>query len=263
MRVPTLRPATPSISESIPTAFRRSGDGLDYYDGVVVGAGQIGELSMSPATRRAIGEHIRRIERDDYSEYVGEYLEAGQARGGEDWRFSDILSVLHAASTLLEPSAYLEIGVRRGRSMAMVSGVAPECSIIGVDMWMEGYAGMDNPGPDHVSGQLAEAGHRGPLELLSGNSHEVLPALFEERPEIGFDLITVDGDHSPRGARRDLLDVLPRLRVGGALVFDDLRHPAHPELHDVWQRTVASQRRYSTWQFDEVGYGIAVAVRRW
>lgn len=263
MRFPSFRPAPPSVSESIPSAFRRSGNGLDYYDGVVVGAGEIGVLSMSPETRRAAEAHLTRIERDDYTEYLAEYLAAGVERVGEAWRYSDIVTVLHAASTLLEPSSYLEIGVRRGRSMAVVSGVAPDCSIIGVDMWMEGYAGMENPGPAHVEGQLAEAGFGGAVEFLTGNSHEVLPALFKERPELSFDLITVDGDHSPRGARRDLLDVLPRLRVGGALVFDDLRHPAHPQLHDVWQKTVVSQRRYSTWQFDEVGYGIAVAVRRW
>jgi len=57
--------------------------------------------------------------------------------------------------------------------------------------------------------------------------------------------------------------VLPRLRVGGALVFDDISHPAHPDLDAVWRRVVASQRRYGTWSFDDVGYGVAVAVRRW
>lgn len=263
MRVPALRPAPPSTPDSIPTAFRRSGDGLDYYHGVVIGAGQIGELSMKPETRRAGIECIAQIEPDDYSEYLDEYLATGSARAGENWRYSDIVTVLHAASTLLEPSSYLEIGVRRGRSMAVVSGVVPGCSIIGVDMWLEDYADMDNPGPAHVEAQLAAVGFHGSVELLSGNSHSVLPALFKDRPDLGFDLITVDGDHSPSGARRDLLDVLPRLRIGGALVFDDVRHPAHPHLHDVWHETVASERRYSTWEFDEVGYGVAAAVRRW
>ena len=130
-------------------------------------------------------------------------------------------------------------------------------------MWIDDYAGMENPGPDHVRSELEKVGHRGKLELIDGNSHSVVPALFRERPELSFDLITVDGDHSVKGAAQDLEDVLPRLNIGGVLVFDDTRHPAHPELHDVWHSVVGSQRRYATWEFDDVGYGVALAVRRW
>ena len=72
----------------------------------------------------------------------------------------------------------------------------------------------------------------------------MLPSLFRQRPELTFDLITVDGDHTPRGARRDILDVLPRLRIGGVLVFDDVRHPYHPKLGDVWRRAVDADPRY-------------------
>jgi len=147
--------------------------------------------------------------------------------------------------------------------MRVVSGMAPDCSLIGIDLWIAEYAGMDNPGPEHVERSLRAAGHTGELELLTGDSHKAVPALYADRPELTFDLITVDGDHSRRGARRDLRAVLPRLRIGGALVFDDMRHPTHPYLHDVWQRTVAADRRYATWQYDDAGYGVAVAVRRW
>ena len=147
--------------------------------------------------------------------------------------------------------------------MSVVAKRATHCAIVGIDFWNEGYAGIDNPGPDHVRAVIEQIGHTGTLELLSGDSHEVLPRLFAERPDLDFDLITVDGDHSKRGAARDLSDALPRLRIGGALVFDDISHPAHPYLHEVWQQEVASNRRFATWSFDDVGYGVAVAVRRW
>jgi predicted O-methyltransferase YrrM len=122
---------------------------------------------------------------------------------------------------------------------------------------------MENPGPDLVREQLARTGHRGSVRFVSGDSHVELPRLFAAEPDASFDLITVDGDHSTRGARRDLEDVLPRLRIGGAVVFDDLSHPSHPTLARVWERVVARHRRYATWAFDDVGYGVAVAVRRW
>jgi predicted O-methyltransferase YrrM len=100
-------------------------------------------------------------------------------------------------------------------------------------MFIEGYAGMDNPGPALVRSELARVDFRGGLEFVLGDSHKVLPAYFREHPEVYFDLITVDGDHSEAGARADLATVLPRLKVGGALVFDDIAHVVHPELAGV------------------------------
>lgn len=243
--------------------FKRSDEGLDYYDGVVVGADAIGDRAAAPQTKDRVDELLASLERDDYMAYVDDFVVRGREVVGPAHRFADITTVLCAASELLQPTSYLEIGVRRGRSMRVVSGMAPTCAIIGIDLWIGGYAGMDNPGPDHVERELRSGGHTGPLELRTGNSHKVIPALFDEQPELSFDLITVDGDHSRRGAIKDLRSTLQRLRVGGVLVFDDVRHSAHPELHEVWESTVAADRRYATWRYDATGYGVALAVRRW
>ena len=237
--------------------------GVDYYGGVTVGAATIGARALEPGQLDRCLATLERLEADDYLAYVRGFVARGRATAGTDWRYADIVTVLGAAAELLVPTSYLEIGVRRGRSMAVVGARAPGASIIGIDLWETGYAGMENPGEEHVRRELATIGHHGPLELVSGDSHEVLPRLFAERPELAFDLVTVDGDHSDAGAARDLRDVLPRLRVGGALVFDDVRHASHPGLDEVWRRTVAADRRFSTWQFDDIGYGVAVAVRRW
>ena len=229
----------------------------------MIGAGVIGERAMSKKVRGEAMGVLDSLDSDDYSDYLSAFVARGEELVGAAWRYADIVTVLHACSTLLRPNSYLEIGVRRGRSMAMVASTAPGCSIVGVDMWLDDYAGMENPGPDHIRAEMGRLGHSGDLELLTGDSHEVVPRLFRRHPGLSFDLITVDGDHTPRGARADLETVLPRLRVGGALVFDDIRHPAHPELFDVWKKTVAADRRYACWEFGEVGYGIALAVRRW
>ena len=146
---------------------------------------------------------------------------SGRSRAGDSWRYADITTTLAAATELLDPSSYLEIGVRRGRSLAVVARRAPQCSIVAVDLWNEGYADQ-NPGVAHVRTIATRAGHAGRLRIVSGDSHVELPKLFAAEPDLTFDLITVDGDHSRCGAERDLLDVLPRLRVGGALVFDDI-----------------------------------------
>lgn len=244
-------------------AATRIDAGVDYYDGVVIGAGMLGARALSAETRAEAMAVLERLEPDDYSEYLRSYIKRGQELGGSDWLYADIVTVLRSTATLLNPSSYLEIGVRRGRSMAIVADACPDCSIVGVDMWIESYAGMENPGPEHIRAEMERFGHRGDLELISGDSHKVLPELFSSRPELSFDLITVDGDHSSAGARADLKTVLPRLRVGGVLVFDDTRHRHHPDLFGVWSSTVAADRRYACWGFDDVGYGVALAVRRW
>lgn len=141
-------------------------------------------------------------------------------------------------SRQLQPSTYLEIGVRRGFSMAAVAARCLAVEIYGFDMWLRNYVGVPNPGPRFVRDELQRLGYAGKLHLISGDSHKTLPAFFRapgaglwqrlqmdltlpHRPS-KFDLIVVDGDHSLLGAYQDLCDTLPRVRVGGALIFDDI-----------------------------------------
>jgi predicted O-methyltransferase YrrM len=261
-RIGSARATRQATTTAASAAHVRAVPGTDYYGGVVVGAETIGTLSLSESTHNEVRGVLTLLESDDYSDYVDAFMDSGRRSAGHAWRYADIVTVLAAATRLVSPRTYLEIGVRRGRSLAVVAGAAPEASLIGVDMWVPEYAGVANPGPTFVREQLERVGFRGTLQLLSGDSHRLLPSLFAEQPGLTFDLITVDGDHTPAGARRDLLDVLPRLRIGGALVFDDIRHASHPKLARVW-RDAVRDRRYSTWEFDDIGYGVAVAVRRW
>jgi len=53
------------------------------------------------------------------------------------------------------------------------------------------------------------------------------------------------------------------LTVGGAVVFDDVCHPLHPELSGVWREMVIEDPRFSSWSCNDVGYGVAFAIRRW
>jgi len=234
----------------------------DWYSPVILGPSTVGNLASSPVCLRQTIGVIEQLEPDDYIRYLLAYYQTGLERLGEAWRYADITTVLVAAAQLLQPQHYLEIGVRRGRSMAMVAATCPKCEMVGFDMWMPDYAGIPNPGPDFVRAELAKLGYIGRLELISGNSHKTLPGYFREHPKTYFDLITVDGDHTERGAERDLYDVLPRLKVGGVLVFDDINHPLHPYLAKVWYRVVAGAAQFVTWQFTELGYGVALAVRR-
>lgn len=228
-------------------------------------------MAAAPTAERRLYSHdyladaarlLERLEPDAYSRYLLRYYADGRARFGADWRYADIVTVLLCLADLIRPCDYLEIGVRRGRSACAVASRAPDCRMDLFDMWIGNYAGMSNPGPDLVAAELAKIGHGSGLsQFIDGDSHETLPAHFASHPDAAYDLITVDGDHSLTGAAQDLFDVLPRLRIGGAVVFDDIAHPAHPELWMLWQRMVVDDPRFSSFSYREAGYGVGFAIR--
>jgi predicted O-methyltransferase YrrM len=164
-----------------------------------------------------------------WSDQITDQVEAGNV---------ETRGVIAFLARELNPQSYLEIGVRRGFSMGMVISRAPEVDIFGFDLWLQNYAGVENPGIHFVCDEMKRLGHKGRLHLITGNSHETLPAFFGEGrahglvacseggsvrdPPKAFDLITIDGDHSLIGAYQDLVDTMPHCAVGGAIVFDDI-----------------------------------------
>ena len=245
-------------------AFEPAAGEIDFYPGPMIGAEAIGEKIVGDSHYvRAALDLMRQLSPDDYLKYLIRYFETGIERFGDRWGYADIITVLLGLAEHLRPQAYLEIGVRRGRSACAVGSRSPDCAMVLFDIWVKNYAGMENPGPELVRSELAKVGHRGALDFIDGNSHEMLPKYFAEHPNAAFDIITVDGDHTNLGAAQDLADVIPRLKIGGALVFDDVCHPKHPGLYDVWRRMVEENRRFSSYSFRSVGYGIGFAIRRY
>ena len=118
---------------------------------------------------------------------------------------------------------------------------------------------LARPGPDFVRKELAAVGHAGNVTLLAGDSRRTVPAFLRAHPDLYFDLITVDGDHSVEGAAIDLANTLPRLKVGGILVFDDIA--SAPHLKRVWEKVIERESRFVSWQFSEAGAGVAAAIR--
>lgn len=263
--LPTPRYSDIEMSSQVDTLTYTPPEGeLDYYPGPMIGADSLGRIFSAQSShyvRMAI-DLLRKLDSDSYTRYLEGYYTEGLKRFGDGWGYSDIVTVLLGLSGHLRPIDYLEIGVRRGRSACALGSIAPDCNMVLFDMWLPNYAGMDNPGQDLVLAELAKVGHRGKVTFVDGNSHQTVPAYFEANPEAAFDIITVDGDHTNLGAAQDLSDVMPRLKIGGALVFDDICHPKHPGLADVWRRMVEEDRRFTYYNFSSAGYGVGFAIRR-
>jgi predicted O-methyltransferase YrrM len=264
MAQPLPRPDYPKTSAFVPASVYSPPPGdAPWYPPVMAGAETLGRLHAAGNFTADSLSLMGRLTPDAYTAYVVKYIREGQARFGAAWTYADIVTVLLCLARTLKPRTYLEIGVRRGRSACAVASEASYCAMFLFDMWQQGYAGIDNPGPDFVRGELARIGHRGAATFVDGDSHVTLPRFFAANPTARFDLITVDGDHSELGAAQDMCDVLPRLAVGGAIVFDDIAHPAHPELNRVWRELVEADDRFSTWSFRDAGYGVGFAVRKY
>ena len=83
--------------------------------------------------------------------------------------------------------------------MSIVASNNPQAELVGFDLWIEDYAGMDNPGPKFVEKELSRVDFKGSLKLIGGNSRQTVPKYFDRNPNKYFDLVTIDGDHSTRG----------------------------------------------------------------
>lgn len=160
----------------------------------------------------------------------------------------NIWLVLAYLAKITKVERYMEIGVRRGFSMALVAGRRPHANMVGFDMWIADYAGAPNPGVEFVRSELEKVGFRGVAEFIDGDSAKTVP---DHHPAVLYQLILVDGDHSTDGVYRDVTNSLRLLAPGGYLVLDDLQDDA---VMEAWERVLAdtcgSMRHY---QRDRVG----------
>lgn len=149
------------------------------------------------------------------------------------WTFSghkgrDLQDALVAACGMLHPQTYLEIGVDGGGSFQAVLSASNLERAVLCDIWDPLYCNHGLANHDHIVGILGTKPLR--VEFLDGDSRETVPTLAGQ----SFDLITVDGGHSPGIARADLENAWPLLRVGGILAFDDIGHRDYPHLEGVF-----------------------------
>jgi predicted O-methyltransferase YrrM len=250
---------------NIANNFTSSSAVTAWYPPISIGAPQIGNwiLESTPILTSKALKVLELLEEDDYSRYLQEYYKHGLQTYQEKWRYADLLTTIIGLFEFFMPSNYLEIGVRRGRSLCGAVSVNPNLEIFAFDIWQKNYAGMENPGPPLILSELSKLEYNGNITFVEGNSHSTLKEFKAKNPKKYFDVITVDGDHTNLGAAEDISDVCKLLSVGGLLVFDDISHPKLPGLRDVWRRLIVENPRFSTWSFPDLGYGIAIAIRRW
>ena len=214
-----------------------------------------------PDNKRRVLNIISKLE-PDY------WLERNLVRYQDLTPWFDTATLLNWFAHTLKPRNYLEIGVRRGRSMAQVLVESPGTQGVGFDLWIPDYGSLPeqgihtpNPGPEFVLAELKKLGVSRLPQLVRGDSHTTVPAFWNvpANPQ-SFDLILVDGDHTADGARADLEIAFAHLAPGGALIFDDICNTAHLDLRDLWDEFA---RQHPDYLFlnDHSAAGTGVAFR--
>lgn len=150
---------------------------------------------------------------------------------------------------------YLEVGCREGDSLRQIVANSPVLQrIVVCDMWGPMYGGTGRGGHSHIEWMLNGLLYTGQRLFLDGDSKELVPTLREQ-----FDLVLVDGDHSPAGALADLTNCWGAVESGGQLVFHDIRHPAHPGLRSLFHVFLDDQPDCGLRHEILEGHGVAIA----
>lgn len=237
-------------------------DAIQLFDPHLLGVNTLASEITSIQTTKEILNIYEKLDSELCIDFAKDFIKKGINNFGDNWYYADINSVLYAISKNLNIENYLEIGVRRGRSMCTVASQSPNISIYGFDMWIPNYTGSDNPGPDFVRSELSKFNYNGTLEFIDGDSKKTIPKFFKSNPNLYFDVVTVDGDHSIGGATRDLNNVMNRIKIGGILVFDDISSQEHPYLNKLWINIVKKKNNFVTWEYTDIGLGVAFAIRK-
>jgi predicted O-methyltransferase YrrM len=202
--------------------------------------------------RRDVKEIINKLERD---RNVGPDLDLVLNYFGPETR-----CFVRWAIQQTKAKNYLEIGTRRGWSAAMAATSSPECEIYCFDMWQPNYSSADNPGPDFVQNEMAKLGYNKKINFISGDSHQTVPEFFKKNPDLFFDVILVDGDHSVEGALDDLRNTMGRVNPGGFLIFDDI--VICERLDEVWDFIAKEYPNFDYYAHTKNKPGVGIAYCR-
>jgi len=173
---------------------------------------------------------------------------------------SEMHSVLYQVARKIKPKTYLEIGVFKGRSMAILLKASPQTNAYGIDIWGEYY------GQIFTVEEVKESLKCIRIEKLPifyiGSSYEILPELWRDRdiPEF-FDLILVDGDHNLKGAKKDLDLCFMHLEKDGILIFHDIAMPRFTHLRELIQSFKMKLKNYLFIESYE-GLGFCLITKR-
>ncbi|MGA9871699.1 MAG: class I SAM-dependent methyltransferase [Rhodococcus sp. (in: high G+C Gram-positive bacteria)] len=136
---------------------------------------------------------------------------------GEPFEYgADQAELDYLASLAARPGTELvcEVGFNAGYSSWAFLSASPSTVVYSFDL--AGYA-YSTAAKAHID-ELFPARHH----LIQGDSHVTIKEFAVSNPEMRFDVIFVDGDHSLEGARSDLADLRALATSDTVVIMDDI-----------------------------------------
>lgn len=144
-----------------------------------------------------------------------------------------------------KPVYLLQIGVYEGMDlvwqMQHIISNHPDSRALGVDPWLSPKMDRRGKSMDEVELRARHnlTPYREQIELRRGLSQEILPQIIKTPTQVlgallppGFwDLIVVDGDHNAAAVEQDAKNAVELAKVGGWIVFDDVRNRVRKKNH--------------------------------
>jgi predicted O-methyltransferase YrrM len=129
---------------------------------------------------------------------------------------ADEAELRYLAALAARPGVRLicEVGFNCGFSSWAFLSASPSVRVWSFDLANYDYSAAAK---EHVD-ELFPGRHT----LIRGDSHHEIPALAKAQEELRFDVMFVDGDHSPEGARADLRDLRALATPDTVVVMDDI-----------------------------------------
>lgn len=135
-----------------------------------------------------------------------------------------IYNLLSQLSEKSFPAKIVEIGVEYGRSMTMFAEFVkqnPQWKLTVVDNWKQDNS---EDARTHVFAQITKHGW-----VIDVWSRDSLKAADEYDEKI--DVIHIDGDHTHNAVFADCEAWIPKVKVGGHVLFDDYGHDSLPGVY--------------------------------
>jgi len=157
-----------------------------------------------------------------HRDYIEEGNNSGTILGHGDRAFQYVWYLL--VHEFPETFNFLEVGVYKAQILSLVQLISnklnKKSSIVGVTILDDPQFTQYNRMPyiekiyDNFSLSMENT------TIIDGNSHKSEIIQEAQKYEL-FDCVYIDGDHTYSGAKSDILDYLPMLKVGGFFMMDD------------------------------------------
>lgn len=145
---------------------------------------------------------------------------------GEDWLIRGLNDLIN--HTGLSDGVMVEIGHYAGESTEIFAKSNRFRTIFSIDPWMNGYDDTDGASRSDMGRVASEYYERikpfTSVQTVVANSTD--PRIIDSFEDKSLDLVYIDGDHTYEGVKKDIVNWLPKVKIGGYISG-----------HDYWQGT--------------------------